>query len=96
MASKEVILSAGPYHTPKLLQLSGIGPKALLDSFNISQQANLPVGQRAQVLNPPFAPTHLQGRETCHGLSAQSPEIIWSNVELLYVSLMHLCMFSRS
>ena len=45
----EVILSAGPYHSPKLLQLSGIGPAAVLQSFDIPQVAELPVGQSAQV-----------------------------------------------
>jgi choline dehydrogenase len=34
-ASKEVILSGGAYNSPQLLQLSGIGPAALLQSLGI-------------------------------------------------------------
>lgn len=45
----EVLLAAGPYHSPKLLQLSGIGPAAALQSFAISQVVDLPVGESAQV-----------------------------------------------
>lgn len=47
LANKEVISSAGPYHSPKLLQLSGVGPKSLLDSKNISVKVDLPVGLSA-------------------------------------------------
>lgn len=47
--NKEVLLSAGPYHSPKLLLLSGIGPSAMLQNFSIPVVADLPVGQSAQV-----------------------------------------------
>ncbi|KAF2634231.1 alcohol oxidase [Massarina eburnea CBS 473.64] len=45
-ANKEVVLSAGPMHSPQLLMLSGIGPKNTLSKYNISTVSNLPgVGQ---------------------------------------------------
>ncbi|KAF2843525.1 GMC oxidoreductase [Patellaria atrata CBS 101060] len=48
-ARKEVIISAGTVHTPQILQLSGIGPKALLDEANIPVLLNIPgVGQNFQ------------------------------------------------
>lgn len=45
---KEVILSAGPIGSPKLLQLSGIGPRAVLRKSGIHSKLTLPVGARTQ------------------------------------------------
>lgn len=48
-ATKEVILSAGTFHSPQLLMLSGIGPQALLNSLNIPVVSALSgVGQNLQ------------------------------------------------
>jgi choline dehydrogenase-like flavoprotein len=48
-ATKEVILTAGGFGTPKILQLSGVGPKKLLQKFGISVVSDLPgVGQNLQ------------------------------------------------
>ncbi|KAH8204482.1 hypothetical protein TruAng_001398 [Truncatella angustata] len=48
-ATKEIIVSAGVFNSPKLLMLSGIGPQETLKSFNTSVVADLPgVGQNLQ------------------------------------------------
>ncbi|KAF6833549.1 glucose oxidase [Colletotrichum plurivorum] len=48
-ARKEVIIAAGAVHTPQVLQLSGIGPAALLESAGIPVLLNVPgVGQNFQ------------------------------------------------
>jgi choline dehydrogenase-like flavoprotein len=48
-ATNEVILTAGGFGTPKILQLSGIGPKKLLKKFDIPLVQDLPgVGQNLQ------------------------------------------------
>lgn len=47
-ARKRIILAAGPFGSPKLLQLSGIGPRRVLNGANIKVLKNLPVGKSAQ------------------------------------------------
>ena len=45
MASSQVLLTSGPYNSPKLLQLSGIGSSSTLQAAGVTQQLNLPVGE---------------------------------------------------
>ncbi|MGH1337827.1 MAG: GMC family oxidoreductase [Aureispira sp.] len=48
-ATKEVLLSAGAYHSPQILQLSGIGDAPALQKLGISVQKHLPgVGKNLQ------------------------------------------------
>ena len=48
-ANKEIILSAGAFHSPQLLMVSGVGPKDHLSQFGIPLVHDLPgVGQNLQ------------------------------------------------
>jgi choline dehydrogenase len=47
-ASREVILAGGAFNSPQLLQLSGIGPAALLAQHGIPVLHELPVGEALQ------------------------------------------------
>ncbi|ODM94801.1 L-sorbose 1-dehydrogenase [Orchesella cincta] len=57
-ATKEVIITAGAIETPKLLMLSGIGPRTHLADLGVPVIADLPVGKNFQdhlaVLLGPF------------------------------------------
>jgi choline dehydrogenase len=47
-AEREVVLSAGAYHSPVLLMLSGIGPEDQLSPLGIEIRERLPVGENLQ------------------------------------------------
>ncbi|KAL3189269.1 hypothetical protein MRX96_002939 [Rhipicephalus microplus] len=47
-ATKEIIISAGVINSPKLLMLSGVGPRKHLEEMKIPVVADLPVGENLQ------------------------------------------------
>jgi choline dehydrogenase len=81
-----VILSAGVYGTPPVLQRSGIGPRALLDRHGIAQVADLPVGDHltdhpnAAILVHAPALAENRGRiflNNCRGPAGPDGEPVW-------------------
>lgn len=48
-ARKEVIVAAGGVHSPQILQVSGVGPKAMIENLGIESVVDLPgVGTNMQ------------------------------------------------
>jgi choline dehydrogenase len=59
-ARKEVIVSAGVWHSPQLLMVSGIGPRATLDKFGVPVLSDLPgVGQNIWDSCPVSGPAYI-------------------------------------
>ena len=79
VARKEVILSAGVFHTPKLLELSGIGDAALLSSLGIDVVVDNPyVGENLQhhplsILSFETVDDNTPGFDTIDALARQDP-----------------------
>ncbi|KAK4223047.1 hypothetical protein QBC38DRAFT_447737 [Podospora fimiseda] len=77
---KEIILAAGPFGSPKLLELSGIGNQDLLKKFNIPLLINNPnVGENLQ--DHPVSTISFQvneGVKTIDALARQDPEAVTS------------------
>ena len=82
----EVISAAGPYASPRLLQLSGIGPATVLNELGVDVTLDLPVGQNTMVRSPqacaeqcrvlfPRACTSRRAQESS-GSHAQSSELV--------------------
>ena len=60
-ATQDVILCAGAIHSPAILQRSGVGPVALLETLGIPIRADLPVGEN--LLDHPIVNAMLHLRE---------------------------------
>ena len=82
-ARKEVILSGGSYNSPQLLQLSGIGPAALLQSHGIAVKHDLPgVGEGLQDHYAPRSVARVKNvktiNERARGLNLAMEALRWA------------------
>jgi choline dehydrogenase len=82
-ARREVILSGGTYNSPKLLQLSGVGPAPLLQSLGIAVRHALPgVGEGLQDHYAPRTVARVKGittlNERARGLSLVAEVARWA------------------
>jgi choline dehydrogenase-like flavoprotein len=69
IATKEVILAAGAFHTPKLLELSGIGDKTRLHKFGIPVVIDQPgVGENLQNHLMSVIPAPLNPKPSLEGI----------------------------
>jgi choline dehydrogenase len=91
-AAREVILSAGAYNSPPLLEISGIGRRDVLDSLGVELRHELPgVGENLQ--------DHLQcwvqhGVKTKKTLSEDGkfPKVIWNVLRYMFTKTGALAM----
>ena len=83
-ANREVILSAGAYHSPQLLQLSGVGPVEHLQSIGVDVIVDRSdVGTNLQDhLIPPMAWRLVDGAYS-HNREFMAPRVIWHTLRYL-------------
>ncbi|XP_052873164.1 glucose dehydrogenase [FAD, quinone]-like [Anopheles cruzii] len=63
-ASREIVLSAGAFESPKLLMLSGVGPAKHLKRHGIRLVADLPVGRKVYEHGGVYGPTFVVRKPT--------------------------------
>ncbi|KAE8307632.1 hypothetical protein BDV41DRAFT_568934 [Aspergillus transmontanensis] len=81
-ATKEVILAAGAFQTPKLLQLSGIGNKSILTHHGITSIVDNPgVGENLQNHSMYIQPVGLKPQEVTLTARLQALAFVWTGEE---------------